>query len=232
MFQSFDEYKGKLERISTDLRAEVSTLTLMLLYVERQLPSCAALEHRLQMSLQYIVASVDKLWGQLLSRTLATDQLISMKNDIFNVAALSNVSDARSALPTVGVASNTCDGIIKIIDFILRRRSDSLVLWAQSCLEAVREEIYYELYLKLAQDKDRGWLLAERNSIEYANAIERITYSAFADGRTQTEIAAQLTLAEEVLRIPSGDQSALLETRKIALPDGVNSLGFSLFHSR
>jgi hypothetical protein len=204
----------------------------MLLYVERQLPSCAALEHRLQISLQYIVASVDKLWGHLLTRTLATDQLIYIENAIFNAAALYNVSDARSALPTVGVALNTCDGVLKIIDFILRRRSDSLVLCAQSWLEAVREEIYYELYLKLAQDKGCSWLLAGRNSIEYANAIERITYSAFADGRTQTEINAQMTLAEEVLRIPSDDQSALLETRKIALPDGVNSLGFSLLHSR
>jgi hypothetical protein len=223
----FQEYRSKIDQISVALGSDARVLALMLLDVERQVPSCAALQHRLGIDLQQLFVAIDRLWLQLSSPSLTESQLITLRNQVFSMVSLDDVPDARSALPTVGVALNTGDAVLKIVDFLLRRREDSFVMCAQCCLEAVREEVYGELYRIYADAKGSSRLLAERNSFEYANAIDSITQSAFSDRRTQLEITAQLSLAEEVLRISGNDRVALLKTREIALLGGINSLGFA-----
>lgn len=227
MSKSFREYREEIDRISANLGSDSQVLALMLLYVERQVPSCIALQRRLQIDLQFLLVSIDNLWTQLSTPSVPASQLAVLRDQLLGMVSLTDVPDARSDLPTVGVVLNTCDAVLKIVDFVLRHREDSFILCAQSCLEAVREEVYRELYHNLAATEGSNWLLIERNSVEYANAIENITQSAFSDRRTQLEITAQLSLAEEVLRISGNDLVALLKIRQIALPGGINSLGFA-----
>jgi hypothetical protein len=221
--QAFRKYTLEIERISANFRGDAPTVALMLLYVERQLPSCIALRRRLGTSLRCLFSSIDQLWFEVSSRSLTKDELTAMRNEIYDLGSICDVTDAYAALPTAGVALNTCSATEKIIDFIARQREDSFMLCAQGCLEAVREEIYHEKFLELVAAKGSDWLLARRNSIEYENAVEKIRQSAFFDERTQAEISAQLRLAEDILRVRGCDWVAF---RKNALPDGVNSLGY------
>jgi hypothetical protein len=222
------EYKSQLEEISLRLRSDAATLALMLLYVDRQIPSCVELQRRLQFSMQPLFAVVARLWEQVLSATLTVDMLANMRKDVSDLGSISNLDGAQSSLPTIGVALNTCDAVLKIIDFLSTHRKDSFVLCAQNCMEAVREEIYQEKHLQLVATKGAGWVSENRSSIEYAGMVELIAQSAFLDERTQIEIETQLDLAESVLRIAGDNSAALWETRGMALTGGENSLGFKL----
>jgi hypothetical protein len=228
MAQSFEEYSGKLERFSIDHKSEAGCLALMLLYVERQRPSCVALQRRLQLDLRYLYFSIDQLWQHLAEQRLTNDQLVSMREEIVNLAEISEAEDARSALPTVGVALNTCSAILKAIDFVVFERQNSLALCGQCCLEAVREEVYFEYYLDLLKSRGKDRLFAERNTVQYAREIQELTRAAFRDLRTQAEIAAQLDLAQRILQMRASDRKGLYEMRSLALPAGVNSLGYGL----